>query len=306
MMPGTYVPELPRRKRPRNAEEASSDSTKAGNRRSAPRRVKRKTGVDGVLGAAGSTSRTRQKPATETPVRLNGKSEAAGRGAGMLAAPIAHEVYHQPLPGPSVQEALMGTTAQGQSPWIEGSEENVTLGFTGNAVGRQDFVNTAANEEGEDAEEDGFRIPIGLSERNRLLLMATPEERARGVVPVLRCVVCPEAGFNKWENFIRHCERSEAHPETYVDCRFCGDFFARPDACKRHEEKPPTACTIVSPAEAEEKRRVTLEVFGGYQRELDAHLRFGGTLGEPFVQRIMNLYPKSSKRGSRQQNRLKS
>jgi len=310
-MSGTHIPELPRsllKKRPRDAEEASSDSTKPGkdrNERSAPRRVKRRTGANGVLDAAGSTSRARQKPATETPVRINNKSEAAGRGAGMLAAPIAHEVYHQSLPGPSVQEALMGTTAQGQSPWIEGSEENVTLDFTGNAVGRQDVVNTAADEEGEDVE-DGFRIPIGLSERNRLLLMATPEERARGVVPVLKCVVCPEAGFNKWENFIRHCERSEAHPETYVDCRFCGDFFARPDACKRHEEKPPTACTIVSPAEAEQKRRVTLEVFEGYQRELDAHLRFGGTLGESFVQRIMKLYPKSSKRGSRQQNRLKS
>jgi len=107
----------------------------------------------------------------------------------MLVVPIVHEVYHQFIPGPSVQEALVGTTAQGQSPWIEGSEENVTLDFTGNAVGRQDVVNTAADEEDV---EDGFRIPIGLSERNQSLLMATPEERARGVVGVLRCVVCPE------------------------------------------------------------------------------------------------------------------
>jgi hypothetical protein len=49
----------------------------------------------------------------------------------------------------------------------------------GNAVGQQDVVNTTA--------EDGFRIPIGLKERNQsLLLMATPEERACGVVCVLR------------------------------------------------------------------------------------------------------------------------
>jgi hypothetical protein len=262
--------------------------------------------VDGVLGAAESTSRARQKPATETPVETNNKSEAAGRGAGMLAAPIAHEIYHQFLPGPSVQEALIGTTAQGQSPWVEGREESITTDITGNAVEQQDVVNTAADEEGEDAEEVGFRIPIGLDERDRLLLMATPEERARGVVPVLRCVVCPEAGFSKWENFIRHCKQSEAHPETFKGCSFCADFFARQDACRRHEEKPPRACTIVSPADAEVKRRVTQQVFEGFQRDLDAHLRFGRTLGEPFAQRIMKLYPNSSKRGSRQQNRLKS
>jgi hypothetical protein len=136
--------------------------------------------------------------------------------------------------------------------------------------------------------------------------MATPEEHARGVVGALRCVICPRAGFKKWENFIRHCERSEARPETYILCRYCGAFFARPDACKRHEEKHPHTCTSVGPAQAEEKRRVTQQVFEGYQRDLDAHLRFGTALGEPFAQRIVHLYPDSVKRGSRQQNRLKS
>ena len=259
----TNMPELPRtilRKRPRNAEETSNGITKAGkdrNRRKSPRRVKRRTGVDGVLEAAGSTSRACQKPADRAPVGNESKSEAAGRGAGMLADPIAHEIYHQFLPGPSAQEALMGTTAQGQSPWVEGREESITTGTTGNAVEQQDVVNTAADEEGGNAEEDGFRIPTGLDKRNELLLMATPEERARGVVPVLRCVVCPDARFSKWDIFIRHCKQSDAHPKTFKLCRFCADFFGRPEACKRHEDHPPEECTIVSPAEAEEKQRVT-------------------------------------------------
>ena len=308
-MPGTYMPELPRtilRKRPRSAEETNNDFTKVGND-SSPRRVKRRTGVNGVLGAAGSASRARQKPATETPVRVNGKSEAAGRGAGMLAAPIAHEVYHQSLPGPSVQEALMGTTAQGQLPWIEGSEVCVNLTFTGNAVGQLDVVNnTATDGEGENAEEDGFRIPKRLSERQQLLLMATPEERARGVVRVLKCVVCPKSGFGRWESFTRHCERTEGHPEDLFFCRFCGDFFSRPEARDRHEKDRPDECFNVSPAKAEEKRTVTLHVHEGFKREIDEYLRFGGKMGEPFCQRIKKLYPDSSKRGNRQQNRLKA
>jgi hypothetical protein len=73
VMPGTYVPELSWTilgKCHRNVEEASSGSTKAEmdrNGRSTPRRVKRRMGVDGVLGLTGSTTKARQKPATETP-----------------------------------------------------------------------------------------------------------------------------------------------------------------------------------------------------------------------------------------------
>ena len=311
MTSGPYVPTLPRTglgKRPHGADGTRNDLIQAtnGSRGGGPtRRVKQKMRRNGVLEAAGSKSRARQKPADRTPTGVNDKSEATGRGAGMLAAPITHEVYHQFLPGPSVQEALVGTTAQGQLPWIEGSEESMTLEFTGNAVGQLDVVNTAEDGEGADAEEDGFRIPKGLDERYQRLLMATPEERARGVVRVLKCVICPKAGFSKWDNFTRHCDRTEAHPVTFVFCRFCGDFFSRPEARKRHEESPPKECSMVSPAKAEEKRAVTLRVHEEYTMELDAYLKFGGTMGESFIQRIIKLYPDSSKRGSRQQNRLK-
>jgi len=101
----------------------------------------------------------------------------------------------------------------------------MTLDYTGNVVGQLDGVNTAEDGEGEDAAKDGFRIPKGLGERNQRLLTATPEERARGVVRVPKCVVCPKAGFSKLENIIRHCDRTEAHPKSLVFCRFCGVFF---------------------------------------------------------------------------------
>ena len=39
----------------------------------------------------------------------------------------------------------MGTNAQGQQPWIEGSRGSLTLGFTGDAVGQQDVVNIAGD-----------------------------------------------------------------------------------------------------------------------------------------------------------------
>jgi len=82
--------------------------------------------VSGVLGAAGSTSRAHHKSATRTPAVINSKSEEVGRGAGKLAAPNAHEVYHQILPGPSVQGETTGTTAEEELAWVEGSEEGAT------------------------------------------------------------------------------------------------------------------------------------------------------------------------------------
>jgi len=73
-------------------------------------------------------------------------------------------------------------------------------------------------------------------------------------------------------------------------------FFSRPEAQDRHEKSPPEECFNVSPAKAEEKRTVTLKIHEGFKRELDAYLTFGGKMGEPFAQRIIKLYPDSSKR----------
>ncbi len=43
-----------------------------------------------------------------------------------VAVPNAHEVYHQILPGPSVQGETTGTTAEEELAWVEGSEEGAT------------------------------------------------------------------------------------------------------------------------------------------------------------------------------------
>jgi len=199
----------------------------------------------------------------------------------------------------------MGTTVQGGLPWIEGSEEGITWDFTGNVVGEQDVANTAEDREGGVAEGNGFQIPKGLNDRQRKLLKATPDERARGVVNVLKCIICSNAGFSNWEAFKRHCDKTEGHLEDIVFCQFCGDFFGRPDSRDRHEDKRPSPCRRVSPAKAEEKRKKTLEVYEGYKMEIEAYLKFGGEVGENFSRRIKKLYPDSSKRGSRQQSRLK-
>ena len=262
--------------------------------------------TDGVLEAVESTSRARQKPSTRTSVQIRNKSEAARRGAGKLATTSAQEIYHQFLPGPSVQGRLMGTTVQVQPPTAvtEGSEEGVTRDFTGNMEEGQDVFNTAEDGEGEDAEGDRFRIPKGLKNRHRRFLKATPDEWARGVVRVLKCIIFPRAGFSKWDALTRHCDK-EGHLKHFVFCRYCSDYFGRPDSRDRHEKNRPDKCLMVSPTEAEEKRKKTLEVYEGYKVDTEAHLKFGGAIGENFSQRMKKLYPGSSKRESRQQNRLK-
>ena len=236
---------------------------------------------------------------------ISDKSEVVELRVGVLMAQTAHEVYHQFLPGPSVQEALMGTTAQGQQPRIEGSEGGLTLDFTGSAAGQLNVVNTAGEVEGEDGEDDGFRIPENLTERQQMLLKATPDKRARRVVRAPKCVLCPKSGFSKRISFTRHCDQTEAHPEAVPFGRFCGNHFGRPDAQDRHDDDETKGCHSVSPAKAEEKRRVTSQLFEEHQREVDEYPRVGGKAVEPFAQKIMRLYPESSKRGSRSQNRLK-
>ena len=69
---------------------------------------------------------------------------------------------------------------------IEGSRGSLTLGFTCDAVGQQDVVNTAGDVEGDGGEEEGFRIPEKLTERQQMLLKATADERAPEVVRVLK------------------------------------------------------------------------------------------------------------------------
>jgi hypothetical protein len=130
---------------------------------------------------------------------------------------------------------------------------------------------------------------------------------ARRSVRELKCRLCPGAGFSKWEGFKRHCEHGEAHPQEIWFCQHCGDFFARKDSLKRHQERRPHECYEVTQAEAEAKRIVVREVHDAFEEQLETLLRTNEGTWTPFSQMIKELFPNAStsKRGSRQQCRTK-
>jgi hypothetical protein len=302
----TFTPASPRTmlgKRPRVGKETSDgihavdDSYGCGPRK----RVKAKMAANEVLEAAGSSSRARHKSSTKTPVPINSKFEAAERGAGRLAAINAQEVYYQSLPGPSVWTELVGTTVQGQLPWVEEREEE-TQHFASSVVQQQAHSRSAR-----DGGRVYFRIPMRLGGRHRSLLDATSDDLARGSVRELKCRLCPGAGFSHWEGFKRHCEHGEAHPQEIWFCQHCGDFFARKDSLKRHQERRPSECYNVTPAEAEAKHTVVKKVHDAFEGQLEKYLRTNEGTWTPFSQMIKELFPNAStsKRGSRQQCRIK-
>ena len=291
-------------KRPRSDELTGNGVEELkGDRKPRPlKKVKGKTVANGVLEAAGSTSRARHKSATKTPVSISCISEAVGRGAGRLAAPNAHEVYHQFLPGPSVRE-LAGTTALGKPPRIVGSEQEATRHYA-SVVAQRQVLRSNSKEAEEDEEGGHFQIPKRLSQRHRSFLAASSEDLERHTVKELKCRLCPRAGFSNWEDFKRHCDVNEAHPLEIWFCQYCGDFFARKDALKRHEEKRPRTCYNVSQAEAEVKRTATKQAHDAFPETLEKCLGSSGETWEPFSKTITDMFPKSSKRGSRQQCRI--
>jgi hypothetical protein len=294
-------------KRPRGTEDTSGDSTIVHNNIGHdPRTIKRRMAVNGVLEVGGSTSRDRHKPATRTLLDIHSKSEAMGRGAERLAATNALEVYHQSLPGPSVQRALVGTTACGQSSWIEGREEEITQHGASSVVQQPEpvaaQVTEGENEEGE-AEEASFTIPkLGEDSKYKMMLNDTPGDLARGTI----CRLCPDSAFSNWDGFKRHCDSSDKHPFMIHFCRHCGDFFARSDARKRHEAHRPPECRAARAADAEMKRTGTEAVHAQFKMELKESLQNDEVTVMDFSLVIKGLYPNTSKRGSRMQTRRKA
>ena len=308
----TYMLALPRtnlRKRPRGADEASGGAVEADNGQGRRRRKKAKgrMAANGVLEAARHTRKARRKLVTRTPVKdINGKFEVAGRGAERLAAQNAQELYHRFLLGPSTQESTEAAAWENQS-WVEGREQDATWKHENSVVESQEESSSATEvKQEEDAGGAPFPIPKRLSERHSGLLNATAEDWARGFVRVLKCKLCPEAGFCNWEGFKRHCDQTEAHPSKLSFCEFCGDFFARIDSLKRHRESRPPECLSVSSEVALAKHRATERAHHEFQKRLKSCLKTGKDIGDPFSQVIMDMFPDSSKRGSRQQNRLET
>ena len=296
-------------KRSCGADEANDDRFEAvnnGQKFSQHKRVKGKMTTNGVLEAAGSMGRARQNPATMIPVSENNSiSKAAGRRAGKLVAHNTHEVYHQILPGPSVQGATTETTAEEELPWVEGSEEGTMWQCVNSVVQPQEAIISAMGGETEAAERGAFRIPKHFSKRHRGLLNATSDDWARGAIRELKCRLCPGAAFSNWEDFKRHCDLMKAHPLRVSFCGYCGDFFARMDLLAWHCKSRPPECLGVTPDEALVKCRETERVHGEFQQKLECCLRTNKEFGTPFAQTIKEMYLGSSKRGSRQQSRLK-
>ena len=270
------------------------------------KRVKKGMTNHGVPEAAGHVRRVRRKPITRTPVKQsNDISKAAGRGAERLAAQNAQEFYHRFLLGPSAQGSTVVTACEDQ-PWVEGREQDATWQQENGLVEPQEVSSGAAEVEEEDAKGALFPIPKRLSQRHSGMLSATVEDWARAVVRVLKCQLCPDAGFRNWEGFKRHCDQSEAHPLKLLFCNLCGDFFARIDSLKRHRKNPPPECLCVPPEVALAKRKATKRAHRTFLERFQRWLETGEDIGDPFSKIIMDMFPDSSKRGSRDQNRLET
>ena len=224
------------------------------------KKAKGDTVVRGVLEAAGTTSRAPLKSATRTPDNVSDISDALGRGAGMLAAPSTHEVYHQPLPGPSVQK-LTGTSALGEPSRIEGSGVEATQHHASDVEQQQMLHTNAMVGATEDEEAGRFRIPR-LRTRHKNLLAATPEDLARGSVQELQCRLCPDTILSTWLDFKNHCDQTDGDLLKLLFFEHCREFFSRLASCKRHAKKRPPTCYGVSPEEAQAKRTATMQAHG--------------------------------------------
>jgi len=231
--------------------------------------------------------------------------KAVGGGAERLAAPYVQRDSRRSLQGPSVQQRSTGVIAQEQLLCVEGSVEAATQYRIDSMMPQEEkTANDVENSEQGEAQGTLFYVSRRLDKRCRALLKATSDDWARGAIRVLKCRLCPGAGFSNWGDFKWHCREMEAHPARISFCDHCGDFFARRDSLKRHCETRPSECRVVSPIMAEIKRRETTKVHDEFKARLKRCLKKEEDIGRPFAQIIREMYPKSSKRGSRQQNRL--
>jgi hypothetical protein len=256
----------------------------AGNYEASPHKRAKEEASGGILEAAQSTARTRRSPETRVPtITNNNTSKEAGCGVERLATPNAQGVYHHPLLGPSSQQGWALTNAQGQQlPWVEKRVEEEA----------SHHIASAAQQE----ESHIFQIPSDFHEKYRILLAATEVDRTRGAVGEIKCRLCPNSEFTKWDDFKRHCKTTEAHPLEISFCDHCGDFFARSDSLKRHRNRPPCECLNVTPERAEEKRRETAREHGEFLRRVGRSLTTGEEIETPFAQIIKRKYPESSKK----------
>ena len=216
---------------------------------------------------------------------ISDKPKEAGRGAERLATPNAHGIYHQSSLGPSSQQGWAVEPAYGQPAWVEGS--------VGEEAAHR--IDSTVRQQQEEATEL-FKIPRIFKPRYRLLLQASEVDFARGAVQTIKCRLCPDTKLKDFEEFKRHCKNTETHPLEIHFCDSCGDYFARRDSLKRHQDRPPAECRKVTRLKAAEKRRVTEDEHEDFIRRLEHGLMTGEIIGRSFTQIIKEKYPESSKK----------
>ena len=83
-------------------------------------------------------------------------------------------------------------------------------------------------------QEEGHPFDISSDfEGFSMLLAGTEADRTRWAVDEIKCRLCPNSVFSKWDDFKRRCRMTEAHLLGISVCGHCGDFFARSDSLRR-------------------------------------------------------------------------
>jgi hypothetical protein len=177
--------------------------------------------------------------------------------------------------------------ADGELTWVEGS-------VRAEAVRHSD--STTQQQRQEEGREKLFKIPRKFKTEHKALLVATEADLARGTVQEIKCRLCPDTNFKKWEDYKRHCDTIEAHPLKISFCDFCGNFFARGDSLRRHQINQPPECASVTPERAAAKRRETQNAHDEFIGRLKVCLKRGEDIGKSFSQIIKKKYPESSKK----------
>ena len=237
-----------------------------------------------VPGEAASRKRTRRPPVTRTQAKFNGTSKAAGHGAERLESMTAQGVYHQSLLGLSVPQGSVGLLVQEQPSWVEGRVQVNMRREIGSSAPQQIVVQENA-EDGEDLHE----IPRTLTERHRSMLLTTQAERELGGVRIIKCKLCPDAQFGTWATFRRHCKECEMHPLELHYCDWCGDYFARADSRKRHQDSKEDACRKMSHDDAMQKKEEVGRLFKAFEAELKHCLESGEAIEPTFSEAAIRM-----------------
>jgi hypothetical protein len=294
-------------KRDRGTDNLDDEELRSGDGHGLGLRKRAKSATIGVLEAEGTTNRTRHNSAVKEPAEINTTSKAVECRADVLMITSAQGGSDRLPQVPSVQQESTGTTAQERLPLVGESTQGATWAQCDSVVRQEgEEVHSVEDCELGPTENNIIYIPKRLDKNHEPFLEAAPEEIARGFVYVLKCTLCPSTNLSTWDDFVRHCKTTEAHPLKIFFCDHCGTFFARRDSLRRHSKKRPSYCLRVSPRDARDKCKETKRMHEEFKKTLEGYLETKEGNCKPFAQIVKERYPKSSKRGSRLQSCLQA